>query len=66
MTPFEKWCEARCVYPDEWLCVNHLAKERCVSVGTIVGIANDDGTEEPYFFVQGHGHMYLRLDMLES
>jgi len=65
MTPFEKWCESQGVDVEDWFVTNSKAKELCVPIGSEVSIAEDDGSVEPYFFVKGEGHRYLRLDMIE-
>jgi hypothetical protein len=65
VTPFEKWRESHGVDVDDWFLTNDLASVFCIPVGSEVGIAHDDGSDEPYFFVKGEGHRYLHLDMIE-
>jgi hypothetical protein len=65
MTPFETWCSEHGVGLDDWFLTNSKANDLCVPIGSEVSIAEDDGSVEPYFFVKGKGHRYLRLDMIE-
>ena len=65
MTPFEKRCSEHGVDTEDWFVTNELAFGLFIPTGSEVGIAHDDGTDEPYFFVKGEGHRYLHLDMIE-
>ncbi len=65
MTPFETWCFKHGVSTEDCFVTNSNAKALCVSIGSEVGIATDDGSVEPYFFVKEYGHRYLHLDMIE-
>jgi hypothetical protein len=65
MTPFESWCAERGTSVEDWFLTTNQANLLLIPSGLECGLAEDDGSDEPYFYVKGQGHRFLRLDMIE-